>query len=230
MADTRPGEDELIARYFAPIAGEGALGLKDDAAVLRPRPGHDLVVTVDAVVAGVHFFADDPAGSVAPQGARRQPLGPRRQGRGAGRFRADADPAAGLERGLARGVLRRARRGRPRLRLRAPRRRHRARSRHRHSLTAFGEVPAGGMVRTHHGSSRRGAVRQRHHRRCRARACHPRLLRTLMGLRSCPRRTGNSSPTATCTRSPATGSRPRSSPTRRPPWMSPTGSPAISPR
>src|SRR5215217_8747169 len=50
MADTRPGEDELIARYFAPIAGEGALGLKDDAAVLRPRPGHDLVVTVDAVV------------------------------------------------------------------------------------------------------------------------------------------------------------------------------------
>jgi len=65
MADTRPSEDELIARYFAPIAGEGALGLKDDAAVLRPRPGHDLVVTVDAVVAGVHFFADDPAGSVA---------------------------------------------------------------------------------------------------------------------------------------------------------------------
>src|SRR5215212_10694835 len=65
MADTRSSEDELIARYFAPIAGEGALGLKDDAAVLRPRPGHDLVVTVDAVVAGVHFFADDPAGSVA---------------------------------------------------------------------------------------------------------------------------------------------------------------------
>src|SRR5215212_2665458 len=64
-AGSRPGEDELIARYFAPIAGEGALGLKDDVAVLRPRPGHDLVVTVDAVVAGVHFFADDPAGSVA---------------------------------------------------------------------------------------------------------------------------------------------------------------------
>ncbi|MFL5325515.1 MAG: thiamine-phosphate kinase [Microvirga sp.] len=63
-AGGRPSEDELIARYFAPIAGEGALGLKDDAAILRPRPGHDLVVTVDAVVAGVHFFADDPAGSV----------------------------------------------------------------------------------------------------------------------------------------------------------------------
>jgi thiamine-monophosphate kinase len=65
MAGPRLGEDELIARYFAPIAGEGALGLKDDAAFIRPRPGHDLVVTADAVVAGVHFFADDPAGSIA---------------------------------------------------------------------------------------------------------------------------------------------------------------------
>jgi thiamine-monophosphate kinase len=64
-AGRRPGEDELIARYFAPIAGEGALGLKDDAAFLRPRPGHDLVVTVDAIVAGVHFLPDDPPGSVA---------------------------------------------------------------------------------------------------------------------------------------------------------------------
>ena len=32
---------------------------------LRPSPGHDLVLTVDAVVAGVHFFADDPADAVA---------------------------------------------------------------------------------------------------------------------------------------------------------------------
>jgi thiamine-monophosphate kinase len=65
MAGPRPGEDELIARHFAPIAGEGALGLKDDAALLHPRPGHDLVVTADAVVAGVHFFPDDPPGSIA---------------------------------------------------------------------------------------------------------------------------------------------------------------------
>src|SRR3954454_7082766 len=65
MADTRPGEDELIARYLAPIAGEGALGLKDDAALLRPRPEHDIVVTVDAIVADVHFFPDDPPRSLA---------------------------------------------------------------------------------------------------------------------------------------------------------------------
>ncbi len=33
----RPGEDDLIARYFAPLAGPAGLGLKDDAALLRRR-------------------------------------------------------------------------------------------------------------------------------------------------------------------------------------------------
>ncbi|MCF4125700.1 thiamine-phosphate kinase [Methylobacterium sp. SyP6R] len=61
----RPTEDELIARYFAPLAGAGGLSLRDDAAVLTPRPGHDLVLTTDAVVAGVHYFPDDPPASIA---------------------------------------------------------------------------------------------------------------------------------------------------------------------
>ncbi|ACL62277.1 thiamine-phosphate kinase [Methylobacterium nodulans] len=61
----RPSEDELIARYFAPLAGPGGLGLRDDAAILAPRPGHDLVLTVDAVVAGVHYLPDDPPASIA---------------------------------------------------------------------------------------------------------------------------------------------------------------------
>ncbi|WP_186420723.1 thiamine-phosphate kinase [Bosea sp. CS1GBMeth4] len=59
-----PGEFELIARYFAPIAGSGGLGLIDDAALLRPARGYELVVTADALVAGVHFFADDPPASI----------------------------------------------------------------------------------------------------------------------------------------------------------------------
>jgi len=29
-------EDDLIARYFAPLAGEGAFGLRDDAAQILP--------------------------------------------------------------------------------------------------------------------------------------------------------------------------------------------------
>ncbi|MCO5092847.1 thiamine-phosphate kinase [Bosea sp. (in: a-proteobacteria)] len=58
--DQRPGEFELIARYFAPIAGPGALSLLDDAGLLRPGRGYEVVVTADALVAGVHFFPDDP--------------------------------------------------------------------------------------------------------------------------------------------------------------------------
>jgi thiamine-monophosphate kinase len=61
----RPGEDSLIARFFAPIAGEGALSLKDDAARLTPRPGHDLVLTTDALVERVHFLPEDAPGSIA---------------------------------------------------------------------------------------------------------------------------------------------------------------------
>lgn len=63
--DERPGEFELIARHFAPIAGRDGLGLVDDAALLRPARGYEIVVTADALVAGVHFFPDDPAGSIA---------------------------------------------------------------------------------------------------------------------------------------------------------------------
>ena len=66
----RPGEDDLIARYFAPLAGPAGLGLKDDAALLTPPPGRDLVLTTDALVAGVHFFADDPPGAIARKALR----------------------------------------------------------------------------------------------------------------------------------------------------------------
>jgi thiamine-monophosphate kinase len=57
----RTGEDGLIARYFAPLAQgfPGALGLLDDAAVIAVPEGSELVVTADALIAGVHFFADD---------------------------------------------------------------------------------------------------------------------------------------------------------------------------
>jgi thiamine-monophosphate kinase len=62
---SRPSEDELIARFFVPLAGEGGLGLKDDAARLRPAPGRDLVLTVDGLTAGIHFLADDRPASIA---------------------------------------------------------------------------------------------------------------------------------------------------------------------
>jgi thiamine-monophosphate kinase len=58
-------EDDLIARHFAPIAGEGGLGLGDDAALLAACAGEELVITKDMLVAGVHFFADDPPAVIA---------------------------------------------------------------------------------------------------------------------------------------------------------------------
>ena len=64
-------EDRLIARFFAPLANTpGALGLTDDAAFLTPPAGCDLVLTTDALVAGVHFFADDFADMVARKALR----------------------------------------------------------------------------------------------------------------------------------------------------------------
>lgn len=68
----RPGEFELIARYFAPLARDfaGAADLRNDNAVIRPPRGHDLLVKTDAVVAGVHFKPDDPPALVAQKALR----------------------------------------------------------------------------------------------------------------------------------------------------------------
>jgi thiamine-monophosphate kinase len=64
--DNSSAEDRLIARYFKPLAtAPGALGLVDDAAILTPPPGCDLVLTTDGVIAGVHFFPHDPPGAIA---------------------------------------------------------------------------------------------------------------------------------------------------------------------
>jgi thiamine-monophosphate kinase len=64
------GEDALIARYFRPLATDpGAFNLVDDAAILRSSD-EDLVVKTDAIVEGVHFFADDPPDTIARKALR----------------------------------------------------------------------------------------------------------------------------------------------------------------
>jgi thiamine-monophosphate kinase len=69
-APQRPGEFELIARHFAPLAASGAFGLRDDAALLDAPGASGLVMTQDALAAGVHFFPDDPPGLVARKALR----------------------------------------------------------------------------------------------------------------------------------------------------------------
>lgn len=71
MVETRRGEAELIAHYFAPLASErAAFGLSDDAAFLTPPAGFDLVITKDMLVADIHFFANDPPREIAQKALR----------------------------------------------------------------------------------------------------------------------------------------------------------------
>lgn len=68
----RPGEFELIARYFAPLAADypGAGGLQHDIAVIAVPEGRELIVKTDAIVASVHFLPDDPPDQVARKALR----------------------------------------------------------------------------------------------------------------------------------------------------------------
>jgi thiamine-monophosphate kinase len=67
-----PDEFEIIRRYFAPLTAgaPGAVGLRDDAATLAVPPDAELIVTADALVAGVHFLPDDPADHIAKKALR----------------------------------------------------------------------------------------------------------------------------------------------------------------
>lgn len=60
------GEADIIQGFFAPLAAgfDGAFGLKDDAATIAPPDGCEIVVTVDAIASGVHFFPEDDAADI----------------------------------------------------------------------------------------------------------------------------------------------------------------------
>ncbi len=66
------GEFDLIARLFAPLTkgAPGAHGLRDDAAFLQVSPGHEMVLTTDTLVAGVHFRIEDAPDLVARKALR----------------------------------------------------------------------------------------------------------------------------------------------------------------
>lgn len=60
-------EFDIIQRYFRPLGGrrtETRVGIGDDAAVLVPPAGQELVLAMDTLVAGVHFPDDAPAAAV----------------------------------------------------------------------------------------------------------------------------------------------------------------------
>ncbi len=61
------GEEAIIQEFLAPLAAgfAGAYGLEDDCAAYTPTPAHDLVVKTDPIAAGIHFFADDAPEAIA---------------------------------------------------------------------------------------------------------------------------------------------------------------------
>jgi thiamine-monophosphate kinase len=72
MARGRLGEFEFIGKLLRPLAEgfAGAEGLGDDTAHLSPPAGHEVVVTTDALVCGVHFLAHHPPDLIARKALR----------------------------------------------------------------------------------------------------------------------------------------------------------------
>lgn len=66
------GEQRLIKDLFAPLSNgvPGAFALTDDAAVIAPGPGEEIVVTVDTVIEGRHYLPSDPLPGVAAKALR----------------------------------------------------------------------------------------------------------------------------------------------------------------
>ncbi|APW45551.1 thiamine-phosphate kinase [Rhodoferax antarcticus] len=52
------GEFDLIARYFKRPARRAVLGVGDDCALLQPRPGTQMAISTDMLVAGRHFLTE----------------------------------------------------------------------------------------------------------------------------------------------------------------------------
>lgn len=59
------GEFDFIARHFRPLAGEGAMELRNDGATMSLPEGEELVLSSDTMVESLHFLPNDPARTVA---------------------------------------------------------------------------------------------------------------------------------------------------------------------
>ena len=68
----RLGEFEIIETLLAPLADgfAGAMALSDDAALYTAADGHEIVITKDAVVEGVHFVENEVPEAVAARALR----------------------------------------------------------------------------------------------------------------------------------------------------------------
>ena len=229
----RPSEDELIATYFAPLAGPGAFGLRDDAAIVAQKPGQDIVATKDLLIAGVHFFADDPPGAVARKALRVNLSDLAAKGAEPCGFLLGLALPEDWTAALARGLRARARRGRRGLQMSAARRRHREESWAAHHLDHRDRQRPGaknGSARGRRGGRPHLCDRDHWGRRLGASIAHRRSAKTRMDGNASPKRTPPISPAATFCRSPRLCLREALAPMRMRPWTFQTDLPAILPK
>ncbi|QDH25697.1 thiamine-phosphate kinase [Neokomagataea tanensis] len=58
------GEFDVIERHFRPLAGQDALELSDDCALLTPPEGQVIAISTDTMVENVHFLPTDPVNTL----------------------------------------------------------------------------------------------------------------------------------------------------------------------
>ncbi len=65
-------EFSLIAKYFKPLAANfaGSLNLSDDAAIISPPEGCELIITKDAISEGIHFIGNESPDLIASKALR----------------------------------------------------------------------------------------------------------------------------------------------------------------
>jgi len=63
-------EFDYIKKYFKPLTNHIARDLNDDAAVYKPLPKHEIVISTDSLVEGVHFFGSENPIDIAKKALR----------------------------------------------------------------------------------------------------------------------------------------------------------------
>ena len=58
-------EFEYIKNFFKPLVGKEARGLKDDAAIYKPRLNTEIVISTDSLSEGIHFFGSENPADIA---------------------------------------------------------------------------------------------------------------------------------------------------------------------
>ena len=59
-----------INKYFKPLTNHIARDLNDDAAIYKPKPKHDIVISTDSLVEGIHFFGSENPRDIAKKALR----------------------------------------------------------------------------------------------------------------------------------------------------------------